>query len=145
MIRKTAVPATLAACLDLFLKLWPGLREGTLVPGVLEVRRVTNTGAAFGLLPGAPWALGVLGAAAIALLALYLRGDPPRGFMAAGFALLLGGAAGNLLDRLLHGFVHDWLMFSFVRFPVFNLADAFLTAGAALLAFGLLRPGAEAA
>ena len=60
----------------------------------------------------------------------------------AGLMLMLGGALGNLADRLLTGTVTDMIELLFVRFAVFNVADACLTAGCALMIVSLLfRPG----
>ena len=63
----------------------------------------------------------------------------------AGFALIAGGAAGNLLDRLLHGGVTDFLELHAGRFfwPAFNLADSAITVGAVLVALELLRADAS--
>ncbi len=140
MPRKTALWATLVACLDLFTKLSPGMSDGTLLPGILTIHKTTNTGVAFGMLQGMQWLITLGGILGIILLTAYVRHERLRGMQTAGFALILGGAAGNLIDRLLHGFVHDWLMFAFLKFPVFNVADAALTIGAVVVAFTLLMP-----
>ncbi len=110
-----------------------------LVPGLPypAVTRVVNTGAAFGLLAGAGGILVPLTAALLAGLALLLagRGRQPllgrAGWTGAG--LLLGGAAGNLVDRVRLGGVVDFVDVGF--WPVFNLADVGVVAGALLLAW----------
>ncbi len=101
--------------------------------GWLYLRVGTNTGAAFGLFPGAGavfvW---VAAAVLVGILGLYLRGTPLAVPVAAGLGLIAGGAAGNLLDRLCLGGAVDFIHVG--RLPAFNLADVCLLAGAALLA-----------
>ena len=53
--------------------------------------------------------------------------------MAISFAFVIGGAIGNLIDRIALGFVRDFICTEFISFPVFNVADAFVTCGAILL------------
>jgi signal peptidase II len=111
-----------------------------LVPGVLSLTHIQNTGVAFGLLAGAS-PLAVLAAAlTLAFFLFYNRG---RWFatraLAAGMALLAGGAAGNLLDRIRFGFVTDYL--DLRVWPVFNVADAAIVAGAGVLVVALWREG----
>ena len=110
----------------------------SLVPGVLYLHRVENSGAAFGLLPGAGSfiALGAVAAAVLIVLVVHrLEGR----LEAVAMGLVLGGALGNLIDRffrgpgLLDGKVVDFLRFDFWRsFPAFNVADSGITVGACL-------------
>jgi signal peptidase II len=107
-------------------------------PG-FSITRVTNTGIAFGLFPGRQVAVAILTVVAlcgiiIAIVALMRR---HRG-VATGGGLLMGGSLGNLIDRLLHGGVTDYL--DPARWPAFNLADMAIVSGAALIALGLLSP-----
>ncbi len=118
-----------------------------LVPGILTLVHSENPGIAFGLLSDSPsrWltALLVLSAAVIVLLLVWAlatgRGGGRLGHT--GLALILGGAVGNLLDRLLHGGVTDFLevRLGSYRWPAFNVADAAITIGAALVVIELLR------
>jgi signal peptidase II len=102
---------------------------------------------AFGLLADSQgrWvslALMMMSAAVIFLLAwLLLAGRVPTTLSQAGLALLAGGAAGNLLDRLLHGSVTDFVELHVGRFywPAFNLADSAITVGAILMVIDLFR------
>ncbi len=112
-----------------------------LIPGVLGLRYAENTGMAFSLLSGRPWLLGAVSLGVIALgmavLGRYRLGRPA----AVAAMLMLGGAAGNTLDRFLHGYVVDMLELLFMQFAIFNLADAALTVGCVLMAWSLLfRP-----
>ncbi len=97
----------------------------------------TNTGAAFGLVPWASTALQVLAAAVVAILLVY-GWRMAQGSLALDVALacLLGGAAGNLLDRLRLGYVVDFIDLHF--WPVFNIADTAITVGAILFVGVLL-------
>lgn len=138
MIRKIALPALLIAVLDLALKLVPLGENRPLIPGLLGLHSLSNEGVAFGLFQDRP----LLNLLLIGLLLLsagiWLAQHPPAGLQAAGAAMMLGGAAGNLMDRLTHGEVSDYLQFLFIEFPVFNLADACVTIGAGLLILDML-------
>lgn len=107
------------------------------ISGVLALTHVHNRGIAFSLLGGVP----VLVPAALAaiLVALLLSGTrwSRHGLAPASLAMLGGGAIGNLIDRVRLGAVVDFI--DLYRWPVFNLADVAVTAGAGLLVLTLLR------
>ncbi len=120
---------------------------GNLVPGerieltsFLNLVLVYNRGVSFGLLSElgalAPWALVLLTVAVALLLLLWLWREPRRASRLAIWAIL-GGAAGNLFDRLAYGAVVDFLDFHLGRYhwPAFNFADMAVVCGAALLLF----------
>ena len=110
----------------------------TLIPGVIGLRYAENVGAAFSMLSGAPRLLGVLSLALIVGGWLWLRKKEIAPFPLAGLALMAGGAAGNMADRLIRGFVPDMIETRFISFPVFNIADSCLTVGCALVMISLL-------
>jgi signal peptidase II len=118
-----------------------------LVPGFAALVHSRNAGMAFGLFGGADarWfsaLLLVIASAVVLLLAwLLFAGRVYSALGGAGVALLAGGAAGNLLDRLLHGAVTDFVELHVGNFywPAFNLADSAITVGAALLMIELFR------
>lgn len=125
-------------------KLWAGrsLALGEvrpLVGDVLRLTRVHNTGGAFGLLPHHTGAFIAVSAAVILVLGVVLVGGQGRWLGRMGGALLLGGAAGNLVDRVRWGYVLDF--FEIRGFPVFNVADAAIVIGAGLVALSLLAGG----
>jgi len=125
-------------------ELAPGLPpEGiTLIPGVIGLRYAENRGIAFSLLSGQPRLLGLLSLLLIAGGLIWLRKQYIAPLPLTGLALMAGGAAGNMADRLIRGYVPDLIETLFVNFPVFNVADIGLTAGCALVIFSLLaRPG----
>ena len=119
-------------------------KEGvTLIPGVVALRYAENRGAAFSLLSGYPRLLGV--SSLIILIAgfVWLRRKPLSPFPRFALALMAGGAAGNMLDRLIRGFVPDMIETLLFNFPVFNLADACLTVGCMLMIFSILFRGGD--
>jgi signal peptidase II len=94
------------------------------LPGLLALQRLSNTGAAFSLFRDSVQVLAVVSLAVSAAVLLWILWKPPLGLwpsLALGF--LLGGAAGNGLDRWNHGAVTDFLATVPFSFPVFNLAD----------------------
>lgn len=110
----------------------------TLLPGILGLRYTRNTGAAFSMLSGHPWLLGIVSLAFIAAAFLVLRKKQLSGLTVTGLMMMLGGAAGNMTDRFLTGYVPDMIEFLFVDFAIFNVADTFLCIGCALTAVSLL-------
>ena len=113
-----------------------------LAGGVLYLRYLENTGAAFGLLQGRGPLLTGLALAIVGVLVVYYRTLPRHGpRLQLSLALILGGAAGNLLDRLRLGYVVDFI--DLTAWPTFNLADAAVTTGVVILAAHLLLEGRE--
>jgi signal peptidase II len=103
----------------------------TVIPRVFDIAPQTNTGAAFGMLAGSGPLLAIVGLVAVfAIVKLRPKRSRSR-LLAVSLGLLLGGAIGNLVDRLTRGAVFDFL--DFHVWPVFNLADAAVTIGGALL------------
>ena len=117
-----------------------------LVPNFADLVHSVNAGIAFGLFSEttSKWIsfLLVLSSAAVILLLFWLLFAGHAGGIEsqAGIALIAGGAAGNLMDRLLHGGVTDFLELRAgnFRWPAFNFADSAITIGAALIIFELL-------
>ena len=109
-----------------------------LIPGVLGLRYAENRGIAFSLLSGRPWVPGLLSLAVITAAFLYLRKKPLHPLSLAGLMMMLGGAAGNMLDRFVHGFVPDMIEFLFMNFAIFNIGDACLCVGCAMVIVRLL-------
>ena len=110
-----------------------------LIPGVIALRYTQNTGAAFSMLSGYPWLLGLVSLIVIVGAFLVLRGRKIRPLIMTGLMMMLGGAVGNMLDRFITGYVPDMIEPLFVQFAVFNVADMFLCIGCGLVALGLLR------
>jgi len=111
----------------------------------LSFALVHNTGAAFGILSNAGgWQnilfIGIASSACLVILWLFRRLDPQSVILVWGLMLILGGAAGNLVDRLVHGYVIDFIdiYYHAWHWPAFNVADSAITVGAVLLALDAL-------
>lgn len=108
---------------------------------VFGITRLHNTGAAFSFLASAGgwqrWFFVAIAVAVTALVCVWLKRMPRRGqaWLAASLALVVGGAIGNVIDRLFRGHVVDFISVHWDRwfFPAFNVADSALTVGAAIL------------
>ena len=109
----------------------------TLITGFLSLTYIKNDGGAFGILGGNQLILLVGSTVAfVVVLWMLLSGRPSKAMML-GCGLILGGAAGNLLDRLSSGEVTDYIHFSF--WYIFNAADAAIVVGVGLLLLSALR------
>jgi signal peptidase II len=119
------------------------LGEGRPVTSFFNLVRVHNTGAAFSFLAGASgwqrWFFVGLGTVASGFIVWMLVRYPTQRLFCFAITMILGGAVGNVVDRLLHGYVVDFLQFRFAflaplfpggYFPSFNIADAAITLGA---------------
>ena len=112
-----------------------------LIPGAVQLRYTTNAGGAFGLFGGQPWLFLTATVAVCAVIALLSARLTSR-MTAVGLGLILGGALGNLTDRILHGPGVSGEVTDFVDFhiwPVFNAADSAIVIGAALVVLASLR------
>ena len=136
-----AIVAILILIADQGLKYWVTLNipldtgHVTLIPGVLELTNIHNNGAAFSILQHAPHWIFVIFTLVFAAIAVFcLRCNVVHGKVGRwSVVLVLAGAVGNCIDRILSGYVVDMFNFLFVRFAVFNLADIFIVvAGIAL-------------
>lgn len=129
-----AIVAILILIADQGLKYWVtvniALDTGhvTLIPGVLELTNIHNNGAAFSMLEHAPHWIFILFTLVFAAIAVFcLRRNVAHGKVGRwSVVLVLAGAVGNCIDRILSGYVVDMFNFLFVRFAVFNLADVFI-------------------
>lgn len=108
--------------------------------GVFHLTYVTNTGAAFSLFKNSgEWLKWVSLAVSLGLIALgWLNTNLDR-WEQLGYGFILGGAAGNGIDRFVHGFVIDFLEFRLINFPVFNVADVAINIGLACLIVAVIR------
>jgi signal peptidase II len=107
------------------------------IKGVFYLTLVHNRGAAFGLLQECTWFFIATAAVAVICIVFKLRKEKPPGLNNFALGLILAGALGNLTDRLVFGYVIDFL--DFRVWPVFNLADSAITVGAVLLGWSILR------
>ncbi len=109
------------------------------VLGLYQQQTVRNTGMAFGLFQGNSALILVVSVLLVIACFFLFRGMRPSGLAPVALSMIAGGALGNMIDRLLHGYVID--MFPFFGWFVFNIADAGVVAGAILCGWSLLlRP-----
>ena len=98
----------------------------TLIKGFLDINLVHNTGAAFSFLQGGRVLFIVIALIVILIISMYINSnsdvDKKKTLI---YSLLLGGIVGNLIDRIIHGYVIDYISFTIInyKFPVFNFAD----------------------
>lgn len=115
------------------------LGDSRFVTSFFNIVRAHNTGAAFSFLATASgwqrWFFTAIGVAATVFIVWMLRSHAGQKLFSFSLACILGGAIGNVVDRLLHGYVVDFLQFHWGGwyFPAFNVADSAITAGAACL------------
>lgn len=115
------------------------LGDSTFITSFFNIVRAHNTGAAFSFLSDAGgwqrWLFTGIGAAATIFIVWQLRAHPGQKLFSFALASILGGAVGNVVDRLMHGYVVDFLQFHYAGwyFPSFNLADSTITVGAVCL------------
>ena len=127
----------LAACIGLdqwtkflavsFLK---GQNSVNLIPGVLELQYLENRGAAFGILQNKQWIFWLLTAAFLVIaLIFFLKVPKTKRYvpLIASVVVLVAGAIGNFIDRIAHQYVVDFIYFSLIDFPIFNVADIYVT------------------
>ena len=115
------------------------LGDSTPITSFFNLVRVHNHGAAFSFLASAGgwqrWFFTGIGVVATLFMLWMLRSHAGQTLFCLAISLILGGAVGNVIDRLLHGYVVDFLDFFWGRwhFPAFNMADSAITLGAGLL------------
>ena len=121
------------------------LNESHTVTSFFNIVRWHNSGAAFSFLAGADgwqrWFFIGLGALAAVFIVWMLRSHGGQRLFSWALALILGGAVGNVIDRLLHGYVVDFIQVHYAGhyFPSFNVADSAISVGAACLILDELR------
>jgi signal peptidase II len=123
-----------------------GQRSVPLVDDILRLTYIENRGAAFGLLQDQTTFFVLVGIIVIAVIAMSYRYLPRSGFLLhMALGLMLGGAVGNLIDRVRQGYVVDFVDFGYRAnwWPVFNVADSAIVIGVALMALSALSPSSE--
>ncbi len=150
-----AIVAVIALILDQLLKYWTTISvvldtgQKNLIPGLIHLANVHNYGAAFSFLQGARWFFVILCLVFVAVVIyVLLKGiiNTPGARWCA--VIVMAGAIGNCIDRIINGYVVDMLEFDFkifgMNFPVFNLADIYITLGVIAFCIFILveKPGA---
>ena len=120
--------------------------EARFIPGVLSFYHTRNTGAAFSMLSDRRWVFMLLSCVAIVAITVMLYFWRSRHvLLTVSLSMILGGGIGNMIDRIVNGYVTDFFRVDFVDFAVFNVADSFITVGAVLLGVYIIffEPKAE--
>lgn len=143
-----AIAAVLVLIADQAVKFWTtknvilsaaGADCADLIPGFVHMTNVHNYGAAFSILQNARWPLVVLTLLfVVAIIVLINREIIHTRFGRWTAVMVLAGAIGNCIDRMLYGYVVDMFEFEFFSFPVFNVADIFITVGGILFCIHVL-------
>ncbi|MCD8020620.1 MAG: signal peptidase II [Clostridiales bacterium] len=138
---KVLAGCAILVLIDQLSKLWvlrylKGRDAIPLIPGVFELLYVENRGAAFGILQNKQWVFLIIGILVLALLLWLLPGIPgERRYLGMKYCLYFvgAGAVGNMIDRIFRGYVVDFLYFKLIDFPVFNVADIYVTTSCFIL------------
>ena len=146
-LRLFLIVAALVVALDQVSKLW--IRANSprieLLPGFLDLVHVENYGSAFGLLANQTFLLTTISIASLLIILLFLRYlSPATTLSMVSIGLILGGAVGNLIDRLRFGYVTDFIdihLQNFFHWPAFNFADAAITVGIFTLLYSFYKSG----
>ncbi|MFA6929504.1 MAG: signal peptidase II [Lentisphaeria bacterium] len=124
------------------LKYWPvsGKIYQEVIPGFFSLVHFQNTGAAWGILSGHTWLLGLISCLALIAMIVFFRAlTESRLLLSLCYGFLIGGIAGNLYDRLFRQFVVDFLFFYFrdyrYSWPAFNVADMAITCSVTVMVF----------
>ena len=140
---KAFIGCLLLVVLDQFTKVLAlqnlkGQEPITIIPDVFQLLYVENRGAAFGILQNKQWVFQIITAIVLAALIWALpRMSRERHFLPLRLCLCFigAGAVGNMIDRIFRGYVVDFFYFKLIDFPVFNVADIYVTTSAIVLIF----------
>ncbi len=111
-----------------------------IIKDVFQLNYAENTGAAFSMLEDKPWIFVPISFVAIIGLFIYLIKfvSPRDKITGIGLSMIIGGGIGNMIDRLMQGYVVDFFDFVLIRFAIFNVADSFVCVGAGLVILSLV-------
>lgn len=144
------IPALIVAA-DQLVKWWAkgslaGMGRVDFIPGFINLLYTENTGAAFSILQNQRVLLSALSFIFSCVLIFFIvtKKIKTKGELVT-MAMVLGGALGNMIDRMFHGYVADMFEFAFMRFAIFNVADIFVTVGGALFVIFFLLADVKAA
>ncbi|CAI2671453.1 Lipoprotein signal peptidase [Apilactobacillus kunkeei] len=113
----------------------------TIIPGVLSITNLHNSGAAWSILEGQQWLFSIITLVAVVVIVYFMIKLKGRKLYLTSTTILLAGILGNFINRFLQGYVVDMFQVDFINFPVFNFADICITFGIILLFFAILRDG----
>ncbi|KRN79007.1 signal peptidase II [Fructilactobacillus lindneri] len=111
------------------------------IPGILSITNLQNTGAAWSILTGNSFLFIVISVIAIFIFGYLICEYYENYHYTIGLVLMLVGTIGNLIDRILFGYVTDMFQLDFINFPVFNVADSCLSVGVLIIIYSLVCKG----
>ena len=115
--------------------LLPSVRTVPIIENIFHLTYVENTGAGFGAFSGYTWILTALTLVVIIAVVSFVVVKRPKNYtLLTALTFMMGGAVGNVIDRIRLGYVIDFFDFRVIDFPVFNVADCFITVGAVIFA-----------
>ena len=115
-----------------------------IIDDVIHLTYVENPGAAFGMMKDQRWLFMVVSSVAIVALLIYLFKKKTQHWMEnLAIAFIVGGGVGNMIDRVILGYVVDMIDFRLINFAVFNVADSFVCVGAGLLMLYIILAGVQ--
>ena len=110
-----------------------------IIPEALQLTYLENPGAAFGMLQNNRWVFLIISTVGIfAVLAYMLIKRPASKLLCLALSFIVGGGIGNMIDRVLLGYVVDFVDFCLINFAIFNVADCFVCIGAGLMALWVI-------
>lgn len=116
------------------ISLYMNLNESIKLTNFLSITYVQNIGAAFSILQGARWLFIILGIIALNIIYIFFIKDKKlTNFEIIIYALMLSGIIGNIIDRVLYGYVIDFIDITLFNFAIFNFADSFIVISVILL------------
>lgn len=141
MFKKLIMYLVICVCLDQFSKMaitfFMNINQSiTIIPNFFNITYVTNTGAAFSILSGFRVVFIIVSIIALNIIYLYFIKDKNlKNYEIVLYGFLLGGIIGNLIDRVLFGYIIDFLAFQFFnyQFAIFNIADASIVVATVIL------------
>lgn len=117
-----------------------GEETSVIIPKVIYLEKVTNTGGFWGTFHGNNEIIMIVNLIVFPLLfIIFYKFIFISFFTRIGLSLVIGGALGNIMDRLLYGHVRDFISIRFIHWPIFNLADTFISCGAIIMIIHLWR------
>ena len=117
----------------------PTMTVHDFIPGLLSITHITNTGAAWSMLEGKMlFFYFVTVVAVVVLMYLFVKADKKDYLYRFSLIFLLAGTVGNAIDRFTRHFVVDMFNLDFINFPIFNLADTYITVGVILIVLSLI-------
>ncbi|MCX7614773.1 MAG: signal peptidase II [Clostridiales bacterium] len=139
-----SIIVVVAVLLDQLVKSWAvgtlqSLGSIPFIDNIIHLTYAENTGAAFSLMRGGRWVFVCITVAILSLMIVVLKKGlikHPLGRIS--IFMIMGGAIGNLIDRVVHGYVVDMIEFRPVHFAIFNIADCFVTVGGILFAIYII-------